>query len=305
MNQLSSSDDALPAGERFIDATLSEHARLGSSAPDTELVHRILLETVYRRPAAVAQVPRQGTVPQAWLAGAAALVAALIIAGIGLSPSTTARRDRPTEELEFTVHFLKSNPALKAPPTEVAPQLAGKTYTGRVPLAATVTEAPLPRPLATDHYELITTLGPSFEKLPASGGRRENFRITADRSVIAGDRRLYEGRVLVEHALFRIEASEVSVPSPGRTAARDQVSPLLASNVSVRQDSPRRIAHAKKLHFDPVSGAMILSGVESFETEGGKLARFAPGDQLVLTSEGFSVESPAEIKYAAPQNIKP
>ena len=52
-----------------------------------------------------------------------------------------------------------------------------------------------------------------------------------------------------------------------------------------------------------VSGALVLTGVESLATDEGKLVRFAPGDQLVLNGEAFSVESPAPVKYAAPENV--
>jgi len=304
MNMTSAHDDALPAGERFIDAALSEHARLGGAGTDTELVHRILLETVYRRPAVIANPPVRST----WyrgirLAGAAAVAALLTLAGISLSPIGKEDRDRPTEELQFTVHFLETAPAPeRALAATAPPQLAGKAYSGTVPLATTAIAASETPALATGSYELITTLGPSFEVLPARGTRRENFRITADRSLVSADRRLYEGKVLVEHTLFNIEASEVSVPTPGRAESSD-ASPLLASNVTVTQQSPRRVAHAKSLRFDPLSGTMVLSGVESFETDGGTLARFAPGDQLVLNGESFSVESPAEVKYASPQPV--
>jgi hypothetical protein len=297
MNTTSAHDDALPAGERFIDAALSEHARLGSRGTDTELIHRILLETVHRRPAPIAKPPVRST--YYWgirLAGAAAIAALLILAGISLSPIGKGDRDRPTEELQFTVHFLDTAPVPeRASVATTPPQLAGKAYSDSVPIATAsiaATEAPA---LATGSYELITTLGPSFEVLPARGTRRENFRITADRSLISANRRLYEGSVLVEHTLFSIEASEVSVPAPGRAESSD-ASPLLASNVTVTQQSPYRVAHAKSLRFDPFSGAIVLSGVESFETDGGTLGRFAPGDKLVLNGEGFSVESPDEVR---------
>ena len=94
----------------------------------------------------------------------------------------------------------------------------------------------------------------------------------------------------------------MSVPVAGRTLAVD-APPLLAGNVTVTQESPRRVAHAKSLRFDPLSGSIVLSGVDSFETEGGKLGRFAPDDLLVLHGESFSVDSARPVKYASPPNV--
>jgi len=88
----------------------------------------------------------------------------------------------------------------------------------------------------------------------------------------------------------------------GRTLAID-ASPLLANNVTVIQELPRRVARAKSLRFDPLSGSVVLSGVQSFEIDGGKLGRFAPGDQLILNNGSFSVESAPAEKYASPQDM--
>ena len=56
------STDCTPASadERWIDAALSEHARLGTVGADEELILRILTETVHRpsRLTAVSKAPR-------------------------------------------------------------------------------------------------------------------------------------------------------------------------------------------------------------------------------------------------------
>jgi len=314
MNATSSPDDHLPAGERFVDAALSEHARLGRDARDAELIHRILLETVHRQPASVeaARVRKAGR--HRWLTGTAATLTAaaalVILTAVALSIPGTGLRERASDELHFTVRLLETPvPTDKATVSAEAPQLAAARYAAPISFSAppsppaSVASGADPV-LASSGYELITTLGPSFETLPATGSRQENFRITADESLASSDRRLYHGRVVVEHALYRIEASEVSVPVPGR-AQTGGPSPLLARNVTVTQESPHRVAHAKSLRFDPLSGAIVLTGVESFETGGGKLARFAPGDQLVLNGEGFSVESPAAGSDPSPRGITP
>jgi len=303
MNPNSSPDDHLPGGERFVDAALSEHARLGRDGRDAELIHRILLETVHRRPAMPGEIASRPLQWHPWLAGSAAAAALVALALVTLSPPGTGRQARPSEELHFTVRYLETSAAAeKLAADTAAPQVTAKAYPGPVSLESPALATGSSPTLAPANYELITTLGPSFESLPAAAGRRENFRITADESLASSERRLYQGRVVVEHALYRIEASEVSVPVPGRSLAGD-ASPLLASNVMVTQESPRRVAHAKNLHFDPISGSMVLSGIESFETDSGKLAQFAPGDQLILKGGSFSVESAPAVKYASPQEV--
>ena len=304
MNPNSSPDEQLPGGERFLDAALSEHARLGRDGRDAEMIHRILLETVHRRPAITRESEKRPVIQ--WrprLAGSAAAAALVAIGFVTLSLPGPGRQVRPSEELHFTVRYLETPPAAEKAATNAdAPQLAARAYPGTVSLESPALATGSSPGIAPANYELITTLGPSFESLPAAGGRQENFRITADASLASSERRLYQGSVVVEHALYRIEATEVSVPVPGRTLAVD-ASPLLASNVTVIQELPRRIAHAKGLHFDPLTGSVVLSGVESFETDGGKLGRFAPGDQLVLKGESFSVESAPAVKYASPQEV--
>ncbi|NLT71419.1 MAG: hypothetical protein GXX91_12105 [Verrucomicrobiaceae bacterium] len=304
MNPTPSPDDHLPAGERFVDAALSEHARLGKDGRDAELIHRVLLETVHRGGSDRLAAPR--TPAMSWrmrFAGAAAVAALVALVIAALSIPGSGLRERPSEEFHFTVRFLEPTPAAAATePDAPAPRIAADRYAEALSLSSPGAPGALPETPAAPDYELITTLGPSFAALPAPGIRREDFRITADESLASTDRRLYQGNVVVEHARYRIEAGQVSVPAPGRTRSAD-VTPLLASDVTVTQESPRRVAHAKNLRFDPLSGALVLTGVESFTTDEGKLVRFAPGDQLVLRGEAFSVESPAPVRYAAPRDL--
>jgi hypothetical protein len=303
MNAIHTPDDHLPGGERFVDAALSEHARLGRDGRDDELIHRILLETVNRRPAIPRDIALRQIQWRPWLAAGSAAAAALVALGfVTLSTPGPERQKRPSEELHFTVRYLENSPTVpQSVASAEAPQLAAKAYPGPVSLKSPALATDFSPALTLANYELITTLGPSIDSLPAAD-RHENFRITADESLTSAERRLYFGKVVIEHSLYRIEASEVSVPVAGRTLAVD-ASPLLAGNVTVTQESPRRVAHAKSLRFDPISGSVVLSGVDSFETDGGKLGRFAPDDQLVLHGESFSVESARPVKYASPPNV--
>lgn len=304
MNPPPSSYEPLPAGERFVDAALSEHARLGKDGRDAELIHRVLLETVHRQPNHLAAPRTAAWGRSMWFVGAAAVAALFTLAFATLFVSRTDPRERPSEELHFTVRFLEPSPGEEATPRDVpAPQVGGDLYSGAIPFHAPAPPSTFSASVASANYELITTMGPSFEFPPAPGSRREDFRITADESLASSDRRLYQGHVVVEHALFRIEAGEVSVPAPGRTRSAGTSPPLFATDVTVTQEAPRRVARAKNLRFDPLTGALVLTGVESLATDEGRLVRFAPGDQLVLNGEGFSVESPVQVKYVAPENV--
>ena len=68
MNANHTPDDHLPGCERFVDAALSEHARLGRDGRDDELIHRILLETVNRRPAVPQDIAARRLQWRPWLA---------------------------------------------------------------------------------------------------------------------------------------------------------------------------------------------------------------------------------------------
>lgn len=299
-------NDTLPAGERFIDAALSEHARLGGSGFDTELVHRILRETV-NRPTGTITRHRTAADWQLWITGGIAVAALITAALLVLSSLQLGRRDRPSDELHFIVRHLNQPAAAEGGTMTKPPMLAAAPYAAPLNLVSPTSPGSPLRALPSfvhGSFELVTTMGPAFEVMPAAGSRQENFRITADRSHSSADRRIYEGNVVVEHQLFRIEAGEVTVPAPGEAPSESTV-PLSASNVKVTQESPYRVAVAKSLRFDPVSGSLILNGVELFETGGGRLRRFSDGDQLVLTGDGFSVENPRVMKYASPPLLVP
>lgn len=253
------------AGERFVDAALSEHARLGRDGSDEELVLRILQETVHRRPASDRAIVR---VSRDWRAAAVtlgAVAAVLALALVALSAFRVgAPGERRTDELRFVVRT-----DFSASPAKAGPLRVPSTEMGRV----------------AHRIDFELAAGPALGK-SVGGVRSETLRITADRGGASGEGYAYEGHVLVELEAFRIEAASVRLTAPGEE-------PLLANRVRVTRSEPACVAEADQLSFDPVSGSLVLTGVSRVETDKGLLAHFAPSDRLVLSGGGFSVESGA------------
>lgn len=254
---------ARSSSERFVDAALSEHARLGRDGADEELILRILQNTVHQRSATKPTLSLQR---REWRAAAVALLAAaalLALLVVALSTFTYegsgARRPgalRVVVKTGAPATELSGNPAAvsgQAQPTRAAHQIEFELATGSLPWKTPV------------------------------GLSREAIRITADRGIVSPQGYAYEGQVLVELGGFRIEAASVRLSAPG-----DEV--LLADQVRVTSKDPDCVAEAERLSFDPLSGRLVLTGVSRVETDQGLLARFDPADRLVLSGAGFTVE---------------
>lgn len=299
-------DDSVPAAERFIDAALTEHARLGPAEFDDELVHRILIATVNRSQTSIRDVKHSTRDWRMWMTGSAVAAALVGLILVALSTFKMDRSERRSDEFRFLVRSGTSPEIKERSIDSPAPIREAEPY--RVPLALVGPAAggDIDPSHLWGNFELITAPDSSFELPPTDRSwiRQESFRITADRSRVSADRLTYEGNVVVEHPLFRIEAREVTVHVPG-TSGSGSSQPLLARGVKIIQQSPHRSAVSEKLSFDPVSGKLTLTEVESFETPEGKLRQFAPGDRLVLEGERFTVESPPLMKYASPTPVAP
>lgn len=307
----SSLEDTLPASERFIDAALSEHARLGRDDCDDELVHRILCATVNRNPMTrrepVKSARQSAREWHRWMAGsgvAAALVGLILLVLSGLKMN---RSERKSDQFRFLVGFAAESKSDDSPLTPPLTTREAQPYSIPLALVAPAGETAIDLSRLHGNFELISVPDTSFvlSNSDRSWVRQENLRITADLSHESADRLVYEGNVVVEHGLFRIEARRVSVPVPGMpNSGRSRE--LLANEVKVTQHSPRRFAAAKELGFDPISGTLSLTGVEKFQTPEGKLHQFSANDRLVLDGERFTVESPGPImKYASPSLVVP
>lgn len=304
MNSELSSTDYTPASadERWIDAALSEHARLGSDGADEELILRILTETVHRPARSTAVKPARDRHSLVLAAVAVAAIIALTL--VSLSTFSFDAPLRRSDELRFVVRIAEPSGAAEARTQSPLPRVAAAPHNGPVELVAPTSSVPGSiANVDASHLELITEFGPTFANLPRRTVRDESLRITADRGETMADVVTYEGDVIVEHALFRIEAASVRVPVAG-DAPREAGAPLQARKVRVVQPGIDCVAEAESLKFDPVAGTLVLTGVSRVETERGELARFAAGDQLVLSANGFSVETAPVERYADPGLLK-
>lgn len=293
------------ADERWIDAALSEHARLGREGADEEMILRILSETVHRPAPAtrakssVAGFPvvfRRPPLTMTALAAAAALV--LLLAG--LASLKTSNGPRQSEELRFIVQLSKPQPALQTLP-DAPPKAAGDAHLVTLPpdgfhLPATSPDFPaLPQSL-----EIVAEFGPTFAELPREVLRDESLRIAADVRETTATGQAFRGEVVVEHDRFRIEADQVEVAATGDSFRVDHAS-LLARRVRVLQPLAGCEAEAEFLRYDPLTGNLVLTGVARVSTDRGVLGHFKADDRLVISPTGFSVEtSPSEIHASAP-----
>lgn len=279
------------AGERWMDALLTEHARLGRDGEDEELVYRILANTVHSRTQPSLVAPRRPAEPRRWAgiglnAAIAALVALLLVALFSIPSS---RNSTDPGELRFVVRIL--DPA--APETVASPTVS-RAIPGRTTPVGPVAEPPLIRsvPWLARIEWLSTAPLPGTELATAPSLRSEDLRIRADRQQRIHADVVYEGKVLVEHADFRIEAERVRLRAPG-TPADGGETPLLAEGVRVVQASTDCVAEAEELRYDPASASLLLTGISRISTARGELAHFSPDERLVLSPNGFSIESAA------------
>jgi hypothetical protein len=290
-------DPSPPAtDERWIDAALLEHARLGCG-DDEELVMRILSETVHRPAAARAAKPSFGWRGAASLAaGVAAFLALALLVLSSLPARVGSGREGIEDELRFAIRLSPTTEDGARPASPTPPTVA---VTAR-PVSSDAITAAAPGEIALSIARLEAGSAPDFipalAEPPRRGVRHESLRIRADRSESGPGGIVYSGEVVVEHAAFRFEADSVELPA----TAGEEAPTLLARGVRLEQSSPRRLVEAESLRFDPAASSFELAGVLRFECEKGTLARFAPGDRLHLGDGGFSIESaPVEV-HASP-----
>lgn len=279
------------AGERWVDALLTEHARLGRDGEDEELVYRILANTVHANTLASPLPSRRPAEPRRWagLGLTAAIAALLTLLLVALFSIPSSRKSAQSEELRFVVRILE--PA--APEMVPSPTLA-RIIPDRTTPVASLAEPLLVRgvPSLARIEWLSTARLPGTELATAPSLRSEDLRIQSERQQRVDREVVYEGKVLVEHSDFRIEAERVKLRAPG-APAEDGEAPLLAEGVRVVQSSTDCVAEAEELRYDPASASLLLTGISRVSTARGELAHFAPDERLVLSPTGFSIESAA------------
>lgn len=295
MNHDAADSTPLTPGERFLDAALSEHARLGQSGSDDELVLRILRETVHR-PAAVRTVRPsldRKTVAVAFGAVAAVATAAILV----LSSLPVETGSRRSDELRFVVRL--EGPEASVPPSGTAPQQPAARHEGPIafsgPNATPAFSTPTSPTLARVDLVISPELSSTFGPLPERGVRHENLRITAARSRNSENGLAYEGEVVVEHERFRIEAARIDLPASDAGEAT-----LFAESFRVEHAATGCVAEGASLAYDPVTDTLLLTGIRRVTTREGEMSRFSPGDRIVLAANSFSVERAPVETHASP-----
>lgn len=286
--------------DRWIDAALCEHARLGRG-DDEELVLRVLRETVHRP----VYLQRSAATSLGWRTvaslgiGVAALAAIALLVLSSLPSKVGSVGGGIDEELRFSIRIETPRDG-QAPPRPPAPPRLVPESRSVAPdaIAAGASESVGKPTVSVARLDLVSPsdFAAAPGTLPRKSIRHESVRIRADRSESGPGGLVYSGEVVVEHEAFRLFAETVRLSGSG-----DESSPaLVAIGVRLEQKNPPRLAVAESLRFDPASGTLELGGVSRFECEKGTLARFARGDRLRLEGDGFSIENaPVEI-HASP-----
>ena len=296
----------LPGNERFVNAAIEEHARLGSSRNDNALIDRILLETVNKE--AVTEVVAAGTATpwKSLLIGVTSAAAVLALGFFFLQSYQLQDSGRQEKEVHFVVRILDESPEASGTVVAPAPSVAAQPNRNTIEPTFAKVDAVV-RPISSGaNYFLETQFGKSLAQLPAKD-RHDSFLISATEMVQAANETRFDGDVLIAHDIWKIEAAAASVPVAGNVEGNAEApSPsLTAFDVVVNQTNPRRTVHAKKLIFDAVTGNLILTGVESISSAEGEMTKFQAGDRLTLTETAYAIESLPTEKYASPPLVKP
>lgn len=298
---------SLPDDERFVNAALEEHARLGSSRSDNALIDRILLETVNKE--AVTEVVAAGTTTpwKSLLIGVSSAAAVITLGFFFLQSYQLQDSGRQEKEVHFVVSILDESPEATATVAASAPSVAAQPNRGTIEPTFAKVDAVV-RPISSGaNYFLETQFGKSLSGLPAKALPHNSFLISATEMVQETNQTRFDGNVFIAHETWKIDAATASVPIAGKVEGNgDAPSPsLTAFDVVVNQTNPRRTVHAKRLVFDAVTGNLILTGVESLTSAEGKMTKFQTSDRLTLTENSYAIESLPTEKYASPPLVKP
>jgi len=297
----------------FVGAVLRERARLGVHERDEELVDRILTATVAT--ATVERSPTSSVRPssatiersaarRSWIAATASAAALVALALLALESFTVDEPPRRAgNELHFVVRAPSETAATAAPAAGEAeerhpPFARARPYDGTVSVASPHPEGASSPVMSERSFPLLTSFDRSLDALPDRPPRHERFRIEADRTERVRGRLVYAGDVRVTHDRFSIEADEVTVPAPDADSDPG-VPALVATGVTLIQETPSRTARAERLEFDPVAGAFLLTGVKRFDTAEGDLDGFEPETRLVITADSFAIRTDPTERWGA------
>ncbi|MDA7921779.1 hypothetical protein N9B73_08485 [Verrucomicrobiales bacterium] len=306
-NDISNHDVPLPDDERFMNAALEEHARLGSLPNDEALIDRILLETVNRKANTVAIASKNSTPWKSLAIGITSAAAGLTVGFFALQSFPLRDSVGQEEEVHFVVRILEDAPTPATAVTKAAPALVARPSESLIEPTYAQVDAVVGSTDASADYLLETQFGKSLAQLPAKAHRHNSFLISAENVLQASNATRFDGNVVIAHDTWRIEASAASVPIAGNVGgnAEDPSPSLSATNVVVTQANPLRTVYAKELIFDAVTGNLVLTGVQSLSASEGEMKKFQASDRLILTEMSYSIESIPTNTYASPKRVKP
>ncbi|MEM7602984.1 MAG: LptA/OstA family protein [Verrucomicrobiota bacterium] len=279
-----------PSEERFIDASLREHVRVGSSPEDDELVRSILVATVEKQKSPGVPTTMKSQERKFWLAGVASAAAILAALATLLAVLPFRNSNREVEEIRFIVQYGPSNEGqIVSSFAAAAPQREPEPFSGSIEVNVDhgppiSTEPRIGEPAAID-----LAFEPSFSEVPAPATREDRMQISADKTTKDGDYRIYEGNVIVQHEDFHLTADRVELSSPSRGELAVEIS-LVSTNALLEQTSPSRTALARELQYEPLVNRFTLSGVTFLDSAQGRLSSFADDDLVYLVGETFVVK---------------
>lgn len=287
--------------ERFVDAALREKAHLGEAGRDSELVHRILQETVHRPEVAVGtgmRIASSRLDPKLILSGVAAVAALVSLALVALNalPFNSNRDTR--EEYHFVVQ--SAQPLVGSFHEELippVPRIEPSRHTTHLTFSSPGSSTDLADTDVSGPFDLPLKFESSFDSLPEKPLRYDRFTISAEDSRAEGNRIVFSGDVLILHNEFRIEADSAIV-----VLSKDKEQPLEAvvKNVKVFHFASGSTATAGFAGFDPSTGVLELSAVHTVRGNHYADHDWTGGDNLVFAEGRLSVVPVSTAVFAAP-----
>ena len=249
------------ASERFVDAALEEQSRLCfNNGDDSELVYRILLNTV-NRPAKAKVASQQKLLDRKLLltgVGAITALTALIVAVLSQMPFQ--QKSESADEYHFVVQLRDSFSERKASETaELAPQIPGRAYSNDLAFSKPASRFQAPIESSLDPgLSIPLQFDLSFKSLPQRPHRYDHFTVTAEKSEKCESQIRLLGSVQVVHADFRIEAEDATIQLDEESGRPIRI---LARNSRVFSQSSDATVDAGMVVFDPTRKTLELSNV--------------------------------------------
>ncbi|MEM9284223.1 MAG: hypothetical protein AAGA96_20590 [Verrucomicrobiota bacterium] len=277
--------------QRLIDAAISEHARLGSEQDDEALISKVLHRTIFHSDTEPSPLPGQPPESRIWLKASFAALIAISLIALALDRLPYGADRRASDELQFVVTLAPGStspvePSERSNKETSPPRISGNPY--QTP-QLTHQESPTLHEIETPdggRFEVTTLFRPSLDSLPQPAVREDRFAISADRMTREDGLRIYRGNVRIEHHDFLFEAAEALLPDQRSSADKPYFE---AKDVVFTRHLPSQTARAGLVRYDPITGELVFSQVDSFETGNGMLGQFGPTDRLVVAADGFTI----------------